>query len=64
MLPNIGDKVCAVKNGITMVGTVTDWRCKYGTDIQFSVRLDVPVKYRWRDEPVFDVVITDKDIMV
>jgi hypothetical protein len=26
--------------------------------------LDVPVKYRWRDDPVYTVLITDKDIMV
>ncbi len=62
-LLNIGDTVTAVKHGVTMVGTVTDWRSKYGGTVQYTVELQKPVQYRWCSTPTYTVLIKDSEVV-
>jgi hypothetical protein len=61
----IGDKLTANKHGTTVVGTVIDWRMKFGGDIQYSVLLDTPVQYRWRpNEVITTMLVKGNEVIV
>ena len=56
-----GLKVEAVYLGeVPVVGRVEESRVAYGGTIKHTVRLDTPVKMRWRDEPA-DRLIVDHE---
>ncbi len=55
-----GQKVKAKYLGETVTGVVVDSRVKYGGKVQYTVELDSPVQFRWRNEPT-DRVLVDHD---
>lgn len=55
-----GERVTAEYLGVTVTGVVENSRVKYGGKVQYTVRLDEPVMFRWRSEPT-DVVLIDED---
>jgi hypothetical protein len=46
-----------------IVGKILDWRCKYGGKVQYTVFLDKPIKLRWRDEPVTQVLVEASQVI-
>jgi hypothetical protein len=44
-------------------GTVESSRVKYGGDLQYTVKLDKPVQFRWRDTPSTRVLIDQKEVI-
>lgn len=60
----IGDKITANKHGTTVVGTVIDWRMKFGGDIQYTITLDSPVQYRWRpNEDITTMLVKGMEVV-
>lgn len=55
-----GSTIRADYFGDRVVGVVTDSRVKLGGNVQYTVRLDQPVRLRWRDELVSTLLI-DQD---
>jgi len=61
---NIGDEITAVKHGILVEGVVVYWRSKYGGAIQYTVKLNKPVQYRWRpNENIYTVLVNDDQVI-
>ena len=58
-----GQKIVADYLGNRVSGTVQSSRVKYGGEVQYTVTLDEPVQFRWRDEPT-DVVLVDRKNIV
>ena len=55
---SIGDRIKAVKHGVDMEGIVTDLRAAYGgVRVQYTVKLDTPVQYRWRPGEMVDTIL-------
>ena len=55
-----GSTVKANYLGDLIVGVVEESRVKYGGKVQYRVKLDEPVLFRWRSEPT-DVVLIDEN---
>lgn len=53
-----GKRVKGVHNGVEFTGRVLERRVKYGGTVQLTVKLAVPMHYRWRDEAV-DTILVD-----
>jgi hypothetical protein len=49
--------------GTVVTGTVESSRVKYGGDLQYTVNLDKPVQFRWRDTPSTRVLINQKEVI-
>ena len=61
---NIGDEITAVKHGKLIEGTVIDWRCRYGVSIQYTVKLNKPVQYRWRpNEDIYTILVKCSEVI-
>lgn len=59
-----GSRIKAKYLGDTIVeGTVVDSRVKYGGEVQYTVKLDKPVQFRWRSEPSDTVLIDRRELM-
>ena len=59
-----GSRIKAKYLGDTIVeGIVTDSRVKYGGEVQYTVKLDKPVQFRWRSEPSETVLINRSEIL-
>lgn len=59
-----GQRIKAKYLGDTAVeGIVTDSRVKYGGEVQYTVKLDKPVQFRWRSEPSETVLINRSEIL-
>ncbi len=59
-----GQRVKAKYLGDTPVeGVVTDSRVKYGGEVQYTVKLNKPVQFRWRSEPSDTVLIDHKELI-
>lgn len=44
-------------------GVVTHSRVKYGGEVQYTVKLDKPVQFRWRSLPTDTVLINRSEIL-
>jgi hypothetical protein len=63
-LYNIGDEITAVKHGKLVEGVVVYWRSKYGGKVQYTVKLNRPVQYRWRpSEDIYTVLVNDDQVI-
>lgn len=63
-LYNIGDEITAVKHGKLVEGVVVYWRSKYGGKVQYTVKLNKPVQYRWRpSEDIYTVLVNDDQVI-
>ena len=61
---NVGERITAVKHGKLIEGTVTDWRCRYGVSIQYTVQLNKPVQYRWRpNEDIYTILVKCSEVI-
>lgn len=58
-----GSTVKAEYLGTLVTGVVENSRVKYGGKVQYTVKLDEPVMFRWRSEPT-DVVLIDEDELI
>lgn len=59
-----GNAIKALYQGDTMIqGVVQSSRVKYGGKLQYTVILDTPVKFSWRNE-FTDVVLVDADSVI
>ena len=48
--------------GKSVSGVVMESRVKYGGDLQYTVKLNSPINFRWREEPVFTVLLNSNEI--
>lgn len=63
-LHQIGENITAVKHGILVEGVVVDWRSKYGHEVQYTVKLNKPVQYRWRpNEDIYTVLVKCSEVV-
>jgi len=63
-LYNIGDEITAVKHGKLVEGVVLDWRSKYGGSVQYTVKLNKPVQYRWRpNEDIYTILVKCSEVI-
>ena len=60
---NDGESVTANYHDELVSGTVLSSRVRYGGMIQYTVKLDKPVQFRWRQAPT-DTVLINADKMV
>lgn len=58
-----GEKITANYLGEKVTGTVESSRVRYGGEVQYTVKLDKPVQFRWRTEPTDTVLIDRKNIL-
>lgn len=58
-----GSRIKAVYLGYPVEGVVTDSRVKYGGEVQYTVKLDKPVQFRWRSEPSDTVLIDRRELV-
>ena len=58
-----GKKIVANYLGEQVQGTVESSRVKYGGKVQYTVKLDQPVQFRWRSEPSTQVLIDNDEIV-
>lgn len=58
-----GSTVKAEYLGTLVTGVVENSRVKYGGKVQYTVKLDEPVMFRWRSEPTY-VVLIDEDELI
>jgi len=59
-----GQRIKAKYLGETPVeGVVIDSRVKYGGRVQYTVKLDNPVQFRWRSEPTETVLIDFEELI-
>lgn len=58
-----GKTIVANYLGETVQGTVIESRVKYGGKVQYTVELDQPVQFRWRNEPSTRVLIDNDEIV-
>ena len=58
-----GSTIKADYLGDEVVGVVQSSRVKYGGTVQYAVKLDEPVKFRWRSQPT-EVVLIDADEII
>ena len=58
-LYNVGERIKAVKFGVDVEGIVTDWRSKYGGSVQYTVKLDTPVKFSWRPQELVNTILVN-----
>lgn len=58
-----GKTIVAKYLGETVRGTVESSRVKYGGKVQYTVKLDKPVQFRWRSEPSTTVLIDNDEIV-
>ena len=49
--------------GALVTGVVEDSRVKYGGKVQYTVKLDEPVMFRWRSEPTDRVLIDEDNVL-
>ncbi len=52
-----GRRVTANYLGETVSGLVENSRVRYGGKVEYTVVLDKPVQFRWRDEPSWRVLV-------
>ena len=57
-----GRKVRGEYLGTPVVGTVESSRVKYGGMVQYTVKLDEPIRLRWRAEPVTTVLLDEVEV--
>ena len=58
-----GSTIKANYLGDEVVGVVQSSRVKYGGTVQYAVKLDEPVQFRWRSQPT-EVVLIDADEII
>lgn len=58
-----GSTIKADYLGDEVVGVVQSSRVKYGGTVQYAVKLDEPVQFRWRSQPT-EVVLIDADEII
>ena len=58
-----GSTIKADYLGDEVVGVVQSSRVKYGGTVQYAVKLDEPVQFRWRSQPT-KVVLIDADEII
>ena len=59
-----GSTIKAEYLGYEVVGVVLDSRVKYGGKVQYTVKLDEPVMFRWRSEPTDTVLIDEDEVLM
>jgi hypothetical protein len=60
-----GSTIKADYLGNVVVGIVTESRVKYGGKVQYTVKMEEPVFFRWRgNEPVYTVLIDDDEVIM
>jgi len=59
-----GSTIKADYLGNVVTGVVTESRVKYGGKVQYTVKMEEPVFFRWRgSEPVYTVLIDDDEVI-
>jgi hypothetical protein len=58
-----GERLRGNYHGKVVEGVVHDSRVKYGGMVQYTVRLDTPVRLRWRSEPVGVVLLDESEVL-
>lgn len=59
-----GSTIRANYLGTEVVGVVTESRVKYGGKVQYTVKMEEPVFFRWRgSEPVYTVLICEDKVI-
>jgi hypothetical protein len=59
-----GETIRANYYGTIVEGVVTESRVKYGGSVQYMVTLNEPVTFRWRKEPVNEVLVHKENLVV
>ncbi len=58
-----GERISGNYFGAAVRGVVEDSRVKYGGMVQYTVRLDTPIRLRWRSEPVGVVLLDESEVL-
>ena len=58
-----GSTIKANYLGHVVTGVVMNSRVKYGGQVQYQVKLDEPVQFKWRGEPR-DIVLVDENEVI
>lgn len=58
-----GEVVDAVYCGVPVRGVVQSSRVKYGGRVQYTIQLEMPIKFKWRDEST-NIVLVDEGELV
>lgn len=58
-----GEKVVASRHGTTLTGVIIDSRVRYGGKVSYTVSLDTPVKFPWRNEMTYTVIVGQDEIV-